>query len=107
MGAPAISDNAAAIRTWLMASPRPKLVHVYSRDGKEYDMKLTPNTAWADTAVSIEALDPEKIEAAGEDGTLIRAVTVAELIKKEQKSVAQQSADHRRVRPERRLSKAT
>jgi predicted transcriptional regulator len=92
MGAPGISDNAAAIRSWLMAAPRPKKIQVYARDGKEYEIKVLPNAAWSETATSIEALDPERLEATADDSTLIRAVSVADLIKKEQKAQTQQAA---------------
>lgn len=92
MGAPAISDGAASVRSWLMQSPRPSKLHVYARDGREFDIDIRPNTAWAETATSIMALDPERIEANTTEGKLIRAVAVAELIKKEDKAVAVQAA---------------
>ena len=92
MGAPVLSDNAASMRTWLMQSPRPAKVHVYSRDGKEFDLGIRANTAWAETAISIEALDPERLEAFTADDQLIRAVTVKDLLQKEAKATAQQAA---------------
>lgn len=92
MGAPPISDNAASIRSWLMQSPRPAKLHVFSRDGREFDVDVRQNAAWSETATSICALDPDRIEANTPDGKLIRAVNVAELLKKEAKADAQQVA---------------
>jgi hypothetical protein len=92
MPAPNISDAAAAIRTWLMKSPRPKSLRVYGKDGREYDITIKPNSAWAETASSICSLDPERIEANGEDEKLVRACVVAALVQAEQKEVQQTAA---------------
>jgi hypothetical protein len=96
-----VSDAAAILRTWIMRTPRPALVRVYARDGREFDVAIKPGQAWLDTAVSIAALEPERLEAMGADETLLRAVVVAELLKKEQageqqaanSAVAMQSSD--------------
>ncbi|HXI60664.1 MAG TPA: hypothetical protein VNO55_31600 [Polyangia bacterium] len=77
-----MSDNAALIRTWIMKSPRPAALRVYARDGREFDIPIKPGQAWLDTAVSIAALEPERIEALSEDETLLRATVVADLFKK-------------------------
>jgi len=81
-----------AIRSWLMQSPRPAKLHVYSRDGREFDIDVRQGSAWSETATSIAALDPERIEATTNDGKLIRSVLAAELIQKQEKAAAQQVA---------------
>lgn len=86
------TDRAAAIRTWLMRAPRPASLHVYSRDGKEYDVEIKAGVAWSETSISVAALEPERIEALSIDGKLLRATVVNDLVAKEEAAVAQQTA---------------
>jgi hypothetical protein len=66
---------------------------VYARDGREFDIEIKQGTSWSDTAVSIAALVPERLEATnGPEGKMIRAITVADLLKKEEQQAAQQQA---------------
>jgi hypothetical protein len=101
MPAPNISETVAAVRSWLMKPPRPSKLRVFAKDGREYDVAIKPNSSWAETATSICSLDPERLEAMGEDDKLLRAVVVSSLVQAvehEQKqaqaaSAAMQSAD--------------
>jgi hypothetical protein len=86
------NDRAAAIRLWCLKAPRPSSLRVYGRDGREHDVEIKPGTSWSDAAVSISALDPERLEAYTLDGKLIRAVPVADLIRKEETAQQQQAA---------------
>jgi hypothetical protein len=78
------SENSVVLRSWLMRNPRPKGLRVFSKDGREYDIIVKPGASWTETAASILALHPERIEANSDD-TLLRAVVVDELIAKEGK----------------------
>lgn len=95
MGAPPISDNAAKLRTWLMLNPRPSALRVYGSDGKEYDVLVRNGAPWSETATSIIALNPERVEANDDKGKLIRACDVAELLKKEERKEEQRAAVER------------
>lgn len=86
------NDKAAAIRLWCLKAPRPSSLRVYGRDGREHDVEIKPGTSWSDAAVSISALDPERLEAYTVDGKLIRACQVADLIRKEETQQQQQAA---------------
>jgi hypothetical protein len=95
MSGPPISagnERAAVIRLWCLKAPRPSSLRVYGRDGREHDVEIKPGTSWSDAAVSISALDPERLEAYTLDGKLIRAVPVADLIRKEETQQQQQAA---------------
>lgn len=96
MPAPNIPETAAALRAWLMKPTRPTKLRVYAKDGREYDIGIKPNCSWAETATSICSLDPERIEAMGEDDKLIRASVVASLVqavaKEETRAVAVSAA---------------
>lgn len=93
-GAPvtAGNDRAAVIRLWLLKAPRPSSLRVYAKDGREFDVEIKPGTSWSDTAVSVSALEPERLEANGPEGKLVRAVAVADLLRKEEAQAAQQAA---------------
>lgn len=82
------TDRAAAIRTWIMKNPRPALLRVYSLDGKEWDVEIKPGAAWSDTAVSIAALEPVRLEAMAPDSKLLRACVVSDLVAKEEQAAA-------------------
>jgi hypothetical protein len=90
----AANEITGAIRTWLMKAPRPELLRVYARDGREFDVTIEQGTAWIETANSVAALDPEKLEATAGDGRLLRACLVADLIKKEATQEQQRQATH-------------
>jgi hypothetical protein len=77
-------DKAAVLRTWLMKAPRPANVRIFAKDGREYDVEIKSGAAWTDTAVSIAALDPVRMEANSADGKLLRAVVVDSLMDKEE-----------------------
>lgn len=89
MPAPNIPETTAAVRTWLMKPVRPSSLRVFAKDGREYDITIKPNCSWAETASSICSLDPERIEAMGEDGKLSRAVVVASLVQQVEQAAAQ------------------
>ena len=93
-GAPvtAGNDKAAAIRLWCLKAPRPSSLRVYGRDGREHDVEFRQGVSWSDAAVSIAALDPERLEANTAEGKLIRAVSVADLIRREEAQQVQQQA---------------
>jgi hypothetical protein len=86
--AEAPKDRAAAIRTWLMKAPRPASVRIFAKDGREYDVDIKAGAAWSDTAVSIAALEPVRMEANSAEGKLLRAVVVDSLIEKEEQAAA-------------------
>jgi hypothetical protein len=77
-----------------MRAPRPESLRVYAKDGKEFDVEIKPGVAWSETASTVQALGPERIEALSHDGGLLRAVVVADLIKKETHAAAQTAATH-------------
>ena len=89
MAAEKPTDVAAALRSWLMKAPRPHAVRIYARDGKEYDCEIKPGTAWSETAVSVTALEPERLEATSADGKLLRACKVSDLVAREENAQAQ------------------
>jgi hypothetical protein len=82
--ADAPKDKAAVIRTWLMKAPRPNSVRIFAKDGREYDVEIKSGAAWSDTAVSIAALEPVRMEANSNEGKLLRAVVVDTLLDKEE-----------------------
>jgi len=86
--ADAPKDRPAAIRTWLMKAPRPENVRIFAKDGREYDVDIKPGAAWSDTAVSIAALEPVRMEANSKEGKLLRAVVVDSLVEKEEQAAA-------------------
>ena len=83
------TDVSVALRSWLMKAPRPHSVRIYARDGKEYDCEIKPGVAWSETAVSVTALEPERLEATSADGKLLRACKVADLVAREESVQAQ------------------
>lgn len=90
MPAPNIPETTAAVRSWLMKPVRPTKLRVYAKDGREYDIGIKLNSSWAETASTICSLDPERIEAMGDDDKLIRASAVASLV--QQVETAQQQS---------------
>lgn len=92
MPAPNIPETVAAVRSWLMKPTRPSKLRVYSRDGREYDVAIKANSSWAETATSICSLDPERLEAMGEDDKLLRAVAVSTLVQAVEQGQKQQAA---------------
>jgi hypothetical protein len=86
------NTSAAAIRLWCLKAPRPATLRVYGKDGREHDVEIRPGTSWSDAAVSIAALEPERLEANTIEGKLIRAVSVADLLRKEETQQVQQAA---------------
>lgn len=80
------TDRAAAIRTWLMRAPRPAALQVVGTEGKEYDVKLKQGEPWSAVAISVAALNPERIEALSTEGNLLRACVVSDLVAKDEKS---------------------
>lgn len=87
-----MNDTAAILRTWLMHAPRPAQLRIYAKDGREYEVTIKQGTAWSETAVSVAALEPERLEAYSAENKLVRAVTVADLLRKEETTAAQQAA---------------
>lgn len=92
MPAPNIPETTAALRSWLMKPVRPSKLQVYAKDGREYDIQIKPNCSWAETASSICSLDPERVEALGEDGKLLRATVVASLVQAVEQAAKQTAA---------------
>ena len=86
--ADAPKDRAAVIRTWLMKAPRPSTVRIFAKDAREYDVEIKSGAAWSDTAVSIAALEPVRMEANAADGKLLRAVVVDTMLEKEEQAAA-------------------
>lgn len=76
------TDRTAALRTWLMKAPRPAKLQVYTADGREVDAELRQGEPWSAIAVSVAALQPDRVEALTKEGTLIRACVVADLVQK-------------------------
>ena len=66
-----------AIRNWLLQQPRPHSVRVTSGD-EEHTIEVG-HQKWAAIATSIEALEPDKIEALDEKVKLLRAVRTEQL----------------------------
>ena len=65
------------IRSWLMSQPRPASVRVVGLDGQAHTIEMA-NTSFVNVAETILALEPDKLEAIGPDGKLLRAVRPAE-----------------------------
>lgn len=68
--------NVRAIRGWLLQQPRPALIRLTTGDGEPQELK--PGRSFARTAESIEALNPELIEALDSNGKLLRATNLRE-----------------------------
>lgn len=68
--------NARTIRGWLLRQPRPALLRLTTGDGEPTELR--PGRSFAKTAESIEALNPELIEALDDDGKLLRATNLRE-----------------------------
>lgn len=78
------SADALSVRSWLMKAPRPRVLRVISRDGRDYDLELKEGAPWSETASTVVSLEPEHIEAKDDKGKLLRAVKVAELLQREE-----------------------
>ena len=65
------------IRGWLLQMPRPAAVRISS--GDDTHMLEVGTQKWAQVAASIEALDPDKIEALDAQGKLLRAIKAEQL----------------------------
>jgi hypothetical protein len=65
------------IRSWLMSQPRPTTVRVVALDGQSHTIEMA-NVSFVNVAETLLALEPDKLEAIGADGKLLRAVRPAE-----------------------------
>lgn len=74
-----------AIRNWLLQQPRPHCVRVITGD-EDHSIEVG-HQKWAAIATSVDALEPDKIEALDEKGKLLRAC------KAEQLDVAEDETD--------------
>jgi len=61
------------LRCWLMATPRPDSVRLLTQNSEPRLLDHHPTDSWADFAKSIDALEPETIEALAADGKVLRA----------------------------------
>lgn len=66
-----------AIRNWLLQQPRPHSVRVTTGD-EDHSIEIG-HQKWAAVATSIDALEPDKLEALDEKNKLIRACRVEQL----------------------------
>lgn len=66
--------NTKAIRSWLIKTPRPIAVRVKPVDGEARMVDVTTSGTWQAIAESIEALDPELLEAVDASGKVLRVV---------------------------------
>lgn len=72
-----MNQRTRLIRGWLLQQPRPHAVCVKS--GDEVHTIEVGTMKWAAVATSVEALDPDTIEALNDKGKLVRAVKVDQL----------------------------
>lgn len=91
---PSVEPNSTigVMRFWLMRAPKPAKLVVYCKDGREATVELNANTSWVQTANSVLALLPERIEAMSSEDKLIRACIVDDLLRKEEIREQQQAA---------------
>jgi hypothetical protein len=68
--------NARTIRGWLLQRPKPSMLRLTTGDGEPQELR--PAKSFAKTAETIEALNPELIEALDDKGRLIRATSLRE-----------------------------
>lgn|SRR5512139_2649085 len=61
-----------SLRGWCLRFPRPSLIKVISGDRTDV-VEKTENQSWHDIAQTIEAFEPERVEAYDRDGKLLRA----------------------------------
>ncbi len=66
--------NAAELRTWLLAQPRPASLRIIAGDQVAHKLAITEGMQWKQAAESVMALQPELVEALDADGALLRAV---------------------------------
>ncbi len=69
--------SAREIRAWLLRQPRPATLRVRSADGADHELEIG-SQSWAQVAESVEALEPEVIEALDTNGKLLRATRPAD-----------------------------
>ncbi len=69
--------NAAKIRSWLIPKPRPSTVRVST--GRKVDMLAVGGVSWLKLALSIEAMQPDLLEALDDNGQVLRACRPSEL----------------------------
>lgn len=64
--------NAKGVRNWLLVQPRPVALTLRCSD-KVHELKVDPSQTWAHLAESVEAINPDIVEAYDPTGKLIRA----------------------------------
>lgn len=69
--------NAKAIRGWLLCAPKPTAIRVHSSDGQAHEIECS-GQSWQSIAASVEALQPELVEALDAGGKLLRAMRPAD-----------------------------
>jgi len=72
-----VNARTRLVRGWLLSQPRPHSVRVTS--GDDAHVIEVGLMKWSAVATSIDALDPDKIEALNQAGTLLRAVKIDQL----------------------------
>lgn len=72
-----MNNRTRLIRGWLLQQPRPHAVRVKSGDDT-HNLEVG-QMKWAQVATSVEALDPDTIEALDEHGKLVRAIKAESL----------------------------
>ncbi len=72
-----MNNRTKLIRGWLLQQPRPVKVRV--RSGEDIEVIEKGLTKWASIAASIDALDPDVLEALDSDGKLQRAIKIEQL----------------------------
>ncbi len=65
--------TSAQIHKWLMTSPRPARVRVTDMEGAVSDV-LCGQTTWVKLAETIEAMQPDQLQALNEQGAILRAI---------------------------------
>ncbi len=73
-----MNAQAKLIRFWAMRHPRPASFLVYSGNEKS-TVELGPRISWARVAESLDAMEPDRIDALSVNGNVIRSCKPAEL----------------------------
>lgn len=81
------------LRCWLMATPRPDSVRLLAANAEPRLLDHHPTDSWADFAKSIDALEPETIEALAADGKVLRATPWDEFSEEEDPEEEQEEQD--------------
>ena len=71
-------EHDRVIRSWIMQTPRPSTLRVTSEDGERQAIVCGSST-WAQVAVTVLALNPDKLEALDSQGQILRATSVLDL----------------------------